>query len=768
MDFRLSRLDTSWHYPSGAEEVTVESCPYRLLRAECSSHGRPNQVGRRFFPRHWPVCLSTVLVGSFVAILSACGRPSGPVRDSRETISVARKRPVPGIDLYLLIDDSGSMFGPRGTDPKGLRFEASKYLVQNLLVKKADPQAPNRIAVLHFGDASQSDGMHDLIVGEVGRITKAIGLPGESHLGDTNFVAAFRQVQELNRHAPSRDAGRRKIVVVFTDGEPDDRRKLSLQSYFSEIQAFATDSLKGFELFVIGIDSPSGKVKFSETTPDWKRIAGGESVFVLADVQDLYSRFNEAVRRIFELPAIEPVTVSKQEEFEVLPYLDKLEIHGFTDSKVTVAVRRPDGTLAKAGDPGLTLRKEEGYFILALDEPVPGKWRYEITEGHGSVRILRNPIPFRLRLSHPPAAYPLGKPLLLRAIFTKENGDEVRELPDYPLSFTAKVVSAEEGSFEEDARFLPDRKIGKIYYADSPIKLPKAGRYDVHLRVKGGMRVESSSTERVFVQAFPYLSPVSPGFLSVLPLGKRLDVEIRLEREGKPTNPSTEFLDNPNDLILAQIVSTPLGMRSPAVWLDHTGSGVYKASIPVDRIPGDYSLALRIKGQPRIANQLVPAESVETVEFRVSPSSTQRWAASVTKIAAWGGPVLLVWVVFVVFWLTALSGRFTGTLDLSVGGSEWMAGAQDRFRYAWPKAFTVEERVEQDETDESSGRVKPVSARKRSVKAWLRASAENAVTVHAGGWWSLLTLGAFHQKCRATKEDGDIEIESYIKGKLGD
>jgi hypothetical protein len=31
------------------------------------------------------------------------------------------------------------MYGDKGTDPQGLRYEAGKYLVQNLLVKEAAP-----------------------------------------------------------------------------------------------------------------------------------------------------------------------------------------------------------------------------------------------------------------------------------------------------------------------------------------------------------------------------------------------------------------------------------------------------------------------------------------------------------------------------------------------------------------------------------------------------------------------------------------------------
>ena len=121
-----------------------------------------------------------------------------------------------------------------------------------------------------------------------------------------------------------------------------------------------------------------------------------------------------------------------------------------------------------------------------------------------------------------------------------------------------------------------------------------------------------------------------------------------------------------------------------------------------------------------------------------------------------GGAAILLWIGWVLIWLTVLSGRFTGSLDLKVGGNDWMEGAYDRLRYSWPKAFPVEDQA-----------ADPTPRRKHVVKAWFRSTSDSSVTVYEGGWWSLLSMGLFARKNEATKDNGEIEIGDHIKGTLG-
>lgn len=120
---------------------------------------------------------------AILPLTESCLRPREiPVRKAEEGITLKRKLSLKGVDLLLLIDESGSMYGEKGTDPQGLRYEAGRYLGQNLLVKEADPTFPHRISVIHFGDVALSHPFADLIPANAQELAQKIPHAGK-HLG---------------------------------------------------------------------------------------------------------------------------------------------------------------------------------------------------------------------------------------------------------------------------------------------------------------------------------------------------------------------------------------------------------------------------------------------------------------------------------------------------------------------------------------------------------------------------------------------------------
>ncbi len=206
------------------------------------------------------------LVCAVACVTGACAQPQSiSVRNAEELITLKRGTLTKGVDLFLLIDESGSMYGEKGTDPQGLRYEAGKYLVQNLLVKEADPAFPHRIALVHFGDSATSHPFVDLLPANAAELAKRIPHTGK-HLGDTSFIEALRAVKKVAEPASPSQNKRDRIVVIFTDGEPDDKRHLALKEYFQEIKRFRQEHLQEVKFYVIGIDKTLDHVRKSERT----------------------------------------------------------------------------------------------------------------------------------------------------------------------------------------------------------------------------------------------------------------------------------------------------------------------------------------------------------------------------------------------------------------------------------------------------------------------------------------------------------------------
>lgn len=94
----------------------------------------------------------------FIFLFLGC---TGKVPGRQAGITIEIKQPMMkvGLDLFLCIDESGSMLQ---TDPQKLRHEAGKYLIQNLLVKEADSKYPHRIGVVPFDDMAYGSELLDL------------------------------------------------------------------------------------------------------------------------------------------------------------------------------------------------------------------------------------------------------------------------------------------------------------------------------------------------------------------------------------------------------------------------------------------------------------------------------------------------------------------------------------------------------------------------------------------------------------------------------
>ncbi len=206
----------------------------------------------------------TVLVAAVVLLALACSS-----RQAAVSIVNAAVRP---LDIVLLLDQSGSM---RGNDPENNRIVASKALIR-YLAGFWSPTLDHRLGVVNFGDRLPADPADEVMpLLALDSVNSARGELISARLeamdlGNTNFVNALRRAAELFAGARS-DESRQRAVVILTDGQPDDTRRLTQSQYFDELTRFFGDSMTGCHLYVLGIDQKNQFWSTSESY--WRRIA---------------------------------------------------------------------------------------------------------------------------------------------------------------------------------------------------------------------------------------------------------------------------------------------------------------------------------------------------------------------------------------------------------------------------------------------------------------------------------------------------------------
>ncbi|MCS6923536.1 MAG: VWA domain-containing protein [Fimbriimonadales bacterium] len=668
----------------------------RTLENRCS---QANGQGRVLF-----------LACMVILALSGCARrpavePTDAVTYRRAPLEVslgAWEQELPA-DIVLLLDQSGSMSrGRRATDPRGLRAQGSRAFVE-FLAQRATRERPNRFAVVNFG--SQALRVHALPLTPIHSpddpalrtiFSKLVPM----NLGDTNIVDAMRLGVQLLREGGSFDQPRNRALILFTDGEPDDARKLSRAQYFAEIAEFVRRQVAPaqIEVFVIGIDATG--FKWGELEGYWQRIAGAQQVYATPNMDALKGYFNRIVQRVWKLPEVEPVVVAsgRSVEFDLEPYLASAEFYIFPSQRgLTLNVYRPDGRKVQPGsDPNTPpIKRLNTFDLLVVTDPEPGRWRYEVVGGAGTVEILRNPIPLRFQLIAPQAVHPQGKPIRLIAQFKRSDGRPVASHPDYPLALTADIIPPSRK--RHPVKFFLERGRNGVYVGEPPLEAPmELGEYQIVLKVSGGEKYHRAHTQRIQVKPVPYLLVDAPQFGEVVPLARRLQVRARLLQAGKPLSPQAAFTNHPDSLVLAQVAETPSGQRGEAVWLSLDTSadtpGHFAAAAPVPEAQeGRYMLAVKVAPEEKVKRAVA---DMTIIEFEMRPPPPPLWQRLLQGVGVVFGAGLLM----ALLWLLALP-RMQGRLEIGVdtpeglelSGTHYLNGRKFQLVRTRGKELTVEE-----------------------------------------------------------------------------
>jgi len=586
-------------------------------------------------------------------------------KSTSDVVTLVSKPRPPQLDVILVIDHSSSMSGTGGTDPRGLRVSAAKYFV-DALSKRSSAEVPCRVGVVNFGtSASRETSCGLMSLSDRAQMASLLGCLRVQNLTYTNFLDALRLADNFMRQGGAYKPGHRPVIVLFTDGAPEDPRHLTHEQYFSEIREFVEANLvpNNCDLYVIGIDVKG--VYWPKDEPLWSNLARGKDrlgrTYAIKRIDDLYSSFNSIYRDILGIPHVKQDVVTGPQEFTVDPYLEQIEFHIFPETKVRLEVRRPSGELV-VPDPakGVALTKTPSYDILTIANPEHGKWRYALSSGKGKVIVFRNPIPVQMKLLNPEFVHPQGKALLLRAAFLRRDETEVKEVPGYPLRLTGRIIPPAEARAQGAKDTYVEFRNGKkgIFFADKAVTDTNfTGTWQINLEVIGGQKYKATSIHRIEVQPIPYLEIVSPAYDAHLPYSNGIDILCLLKLKGKPINPEDTFATHPNALMLASLVDSPFGPVSGGQFLEQVPGkvGVFAGRLerPV-RSTGDYVLAVRLQGQDKVRGRTI-CDTQFTV-FHASPTIWQNlliYSGRTALVIAAIVCLILTYIVVRILWLCA-------------------------------------------------------------------------------------------------------------------
>ncbi len=423
----------------------------------------------------------------------------------------AQGTPDDGIDLIILLDQSGSMSkgsaGVLPTDPDNLRIDAARYLIEYLAFdnKSVNPQRVNRVVVIGFGTyAKMLVNLTPLDSEE--NVERAKELIVSDNLGKTSFISALEKIRDvfpLATDAELVNNTRRRIVVIITDGEPNDYRAedddsgYQIEDYFAEIGDYYEQELgiDNYPLYVVGIDKYN---KYWDNglkvEPWWNAIASPnpsdpnqKHTFQALNSNELTGKILDflcpflgevgASRdcRIVELGTHFIPPYADMVRFSFFKYRDDSEISLYLPDDPNRTAPIPPANGSHAGGTIAYDEHDERTESYQIASPPAGCWQTS-RKGDGRVDVLTD-ISFKnsLEMTEPSAPHPQLEPLQLAFKASYENGNPIELQAGFDIRFEAQLFDPE-GNLVATPVIEPDRNKG-VYVSTNDLQTPTAGTY---------------------------------------------------------------------------------------------------------------------------------------------------------------------------------------------------------------------------------------------------------------------------------------------------
>ena len=362
----------------------------------------------------------------------------------------------PGIDLIILLDQSGSM---ATTDPDDRRVYTTQYLIDYMAFdnKYVNPDRSNRVVVINIGSPEKTDIMVPLtFLKNEEAVTEAKNQVRARELGDTSFITALqlvRQVFPLATDEEITSGQRQRLIVIISDGGPYDNEHPPLTPhsvYFAELREYynTTSQLaQNYPIYVVGID---------DADKYWPRVGAlwMDRLALSAERVIDVNAVNQYVAGQlcgFLNPTGDQSRCDLQEigDHFIQPYASTAAFSFFKYSpNAVITLTRPDEDEPVKTDPRdadlldfQTTPRDELYVV---SNPRAGCWLSE-RQGEGKVDVITQVVFNDLRLTQPAAAHPQVLPLQLVFELRDPDGRPIDEDPAFPVT-VAGLLTSPDGS----------------------------------------------------------------------------------------------------------------------------------------------------------------------------------------------------------------------------------------------------------------------------------------------------------------------------------
>lgn len=503
-----------------------------------------------------------------------------------------------GIDLVVLIDHSGSMWGLKAivgdkkSDPYGHRIHGVQNLFKRLLDDVENTTRLHQLSVIEFGDQAKT-----LFSGL--EITFKPGLRWRSayetyfelvqtqHLRNTNTAAAFelaeREISKMAANIPSKT--RRKIVCLITDGRPampgavGKTLKPRIVSSLGEIREHDG------ELWVLAIDAQLGYWDGKEEV-FWKGLTPKERAVkaepIVPNLPNLFNNFSD------DWLGRSTKTISNN-PFVIPPYLQMLRVAVTLDTPGSwVDIYGPDGR--KLPKTRKTPSDQNVYFEMR--NPVPGEYRIETDSGSVIAPRLEL-IPHKLVRVSPTAPADPGTKVPIRFELRDPKGKPLPKHAGYPIE-TTFVMTDPDGNRQELPETSPNPKqtVFEMQWTPSSmgqwqvkpqgmVTIAGLGTIDIFagLPLDASNQLEVTDREPLMLRL---VSPKPKRGLRVLPFSKAATLTFELlDANGTRVSSLADLVNEPETWLWVQIIDKNGTHQNDALALTLKGENRFAVKVPL-------------------------------------------------------------------------------------------------------------------------------------------------------------------------------------------